>query len=432
MSRVLTNNSSIQTQRSLTFRRLSIIMGNLLEHFDSSLYGFLAPLVGKAFFPSYSPLDQLILTYGIYIITFVARPLGGLFFSQLTYRHGPLKTLSWSLVGLAIPTGLLGLIPSAHQIGILAPFLLVLIRFTQSFCAAGETAIAGYYLIEKVSQSKQIFWSSIYQSSTVVGVLISSSLSGLIFSYSENEDLWRFAFLLGFVLGLWGLWLRFPVQKKDTQAFPPKKTLGAEKTFSCLKTHWKLVLFLIPVYGFSYLTYAVPCIFLNPYLAQIIPFSLATLLHQTSTLLWIDALLLPGVAFFVQRLSWGKTLLGGSLLFAGGAFTLFISLPYGSLLMIFLLRLTMVIGGVGFTVALMPWTLDRYPPRDKYLLHSISYNLGTELFGRTTPAICFCLYALTQHPASPLIYILALTLTSLSLIMWFESFQGKRKQAFLS
>ncbi|HCC24151.1 MAG TPA: hypothetical protein DEP85_01380 [Holosporales bacterium] len=414
--------------RSLTSHRWSIVIGNLLEHFDSSLYGFLAPCVGKAFFPSYSPLYQLILTYGVYIITFVARPLGGLFFSHLTYRYGPLKALSWSLVGLALPTGLLGFIPSAHQIGILAPCLLILIRFAQSFCAAGESAIAGYYLIEDTSQSKQISWSGIYQSSTILGILMASSLSGLIFAYSQNEDLWRFAFLLGFILGLSGLWLRFPFQKKEIQGLSFETFPGDERTFSRLRTHWKLILFLVPVYGFSYLTYSVPFIFLNPYLEQITPISLATLLYQTSSLLWIDALLLPGVAFFTQRFSSVKTLLGSSLLFAAGASTLLISLPYGSLLMIFLLRLMMVIGGGGFLSALLPWTTRLYPPRDKYLLHSVSYNLGTELFGRSSPAICLWLYAVTQHPSSPLIYILALTLTSLSLIIWFEVSQRPRNR----
>src|ERR1700722_20152040 len=73
------NDQELQSpQPSLTSHRWSIVIGNLLEHFDSSLYGFLAPLVGKTFFPSYSPLYQLILTYSVYVVTFLARSLGGI------------------------------------------------------------------------------------------------------------------------------------------------------------------------------------------------------------------------------------------------------------------------------------------------------------------------------------------------------------------
>lgn len=428
MSNVLKTTQRASIRRSLTSHRWSIIVGNLLEHFDSSLYGFLAPLVGKAFFPNHSPLYQLILTYGVYIVTFFARPLGGLVFSQLTYRHGPLRTLSWSLVGLAIPTGLLGLIPSATQIGILAPGLLVLIRFAQSFCAAGESAIAGYYLIERASQSKQISWSGMYQSSTVLGILMASSLSGFIFSYAENDDLWRYAFFLGFGLGLWALWLRFHHQRKRIETLPASFTY--EKTMSRLKTHWKLVLFLVPVYGFSYLTYSFPLVFLNPYMAQISPLPISDLMSQTSSLLWIDALLLPIVALLFQRLQWIKTLVGCILLFAVGASLLLICLPYWSPLLIFLLRLLMVMGGIGFTVALIPWTASLYPSSHKYFLHSMGYNLGTELFGRSTPAICLWLYALTQHPSSPLIYVLTLSLTTIGFIIWFEAFYLRKKGSY--
>lgn len=405
-----------QAQRSLKSHRWSIILGNLLEHFDSALYGFLAPLVGKAFFPDFAPLYQLILTYGIYIITFLARPLGGLFFSKLTYHYGPLRALLWALMGVATTTGLMGLLPDAHQVGILAPFLLISVRFMQSFCNAGESAIAGYYLIEKLSKTKQMSWSGIYESSTVLGILMASTLSSLILSASENEELWRFAFLLGFALGIWSLWMRFSCQREEEIAPPPSH----KKILPCLKDNWKLVLYLVPIYGFSYLTYSIPCVFLNPFLAQTTPLTLSTLMQQTSSLLWLDALLLPAVAFLVQRFHWHKTLLWCALTFALGACSMLIFFPYHSLSAIFLLRLVMVMGGVGFTAALIPWTASLYPIRDKYLLHSVSYNIGTELFGRSAPAICLSLYALTNHSSSPLIYILSLTSVTLGFIFWLQ------------
>jgi len=414
-----------QTERSRKSYQWSIVIGNLLEHFDSSLYGFLAPLLGKVFFPDFSPLYQLILAYSVYVITFVARPLGGVFFSKLTYRYGPWRTLLASLMGVAMATGLMGLIPEARQIGILAPCLLICIRFGQSFCAAGESAIAGYYLIEKSSKNQQMPWSGIYQSSTVLGILMASSLSTLILTSAENENLWRVAFLLGFVLGIWGLWMRFHHQKEE-MAETSSSVRSYERILPRLRTHWKLVLCLIPIYGFSYLVYSVPLVFLNPFLAQTTSIPLSTLMEQTSTLLWLDALLLPGIALLAHRFNWFKTLAGCAIFFTLGATILLVCLLQSSLLMIFIGRLVMVVGGVGFATALIPWTASLYPPRDKYLLHSVSYNMGSELFGRSTPAICLWLYALTNYPSSPLIYIVGLTIIALGLMLWLQFFHVGR------
>jgi MFS family permease len=403
------------THRSIRSYRWSLIIGNLLEHFDSSLYGFLAPLIGKAFFPGFSLLYQLILAYSVYLITFLARPLGGLFFSKLTYHYSLLKVLSWSLIGVAMATGMMGLIPGAAQIGIMAPCLLVSVRFMQSFCAAGENAIAGYYLIEKCSKEQKMPWIGIYESSTVLGILAASSLSSLILLSSDDQELWRYAFLLGFVLGLWALWMRLRYQEEDTV-----RALPHERVFSRLKVNWRLVLCLIPIYGFSYLTYSIPFVFLNPFVAQTTSLSLPILMQQTTSLLWLDALMLPGVAWVVKHLSWHKTLLGSAVIFALGACILFIRLPDISLLTLFLLRLVMVSAGVGFTAALIPWTASLYPPRDKYVLRSVSYSIGSELFGRSTPAICLWLYALINHPTSPLFYIVGLTIVTFGLILWLQ------------
>jgi MFS family permease len=396
-------------------QRLSIILGNLLEHFDSSLYGFLAPLLGEAFFPSFSPLYQLILTYSIYAVTFIARPLGGIFFSKLTYHYGPLRTLSWSLLGVAITTGMMGLIPGAQVIGILAPCLLVITRLLQSFCAAGENAIAGYYLLERTSTNQQVSWSGIYQSSTVLGILMGSSLSALILASPFSADLWRLAFIFGFVLGIFGLWMRFQLQSDISFSAGSFKPVY-EKIWPRLKQNKKMILCLVPVYGFTYLTYSIPFVFLNPYLSKVTPVSLPLLMQQTTILLWIDALFLPVIALLAQRWPWKRVLCICVLVFTVTAFILLHSLDHASFSSIFIGRFIMVMAGIGFASALMPWTAALYPPKDKYLLHSVGYALGSELFGRSAPALCLWLYAVTENSIAPLFYIGPLALVTLLML----------------
>ncbi len=403
--------------RRLPLHRWSLVIGNLLEHFDSSLYGFLAPVLGEVFFPQFSPLYQLILAYSVYLVTFVARPFGGLFFSKLTYSQGPLKPLVWSLVGVALATGFMGLLPSAYQIGVFAPCLLVFVRFFQSFCAAGESAIAGYYLIEKEDVTKQISWSGLYQSSTMIGILIASSVSSMILLSPSAQDLWRYPFIAGFILGAWAVWMRLSAPEDPPETFA---SISYKETFKRLMTYPHLVAGLIPVYGFSYVVYSIPFVFLNPFLTKTTSLPLSALLQQTTTLVWVDGLLIAVAALVIQYFQWIKSLLGALLLFVLGASILFTSLPHLSLVSIFLLRFILVIGGIVFCTALIPWTAKLYPASDKYLLHSVGYNFGSEIFGRSTPAICFWIYALTEHPSSPLLYILMIAGFSFTLILFLE------------
>ncbi len=398
-------------------KKWSIILANLLEHFDSSLYGFLAPIIGATFFPDETPLYQLLMAYSVYAITFVARPLGGIYFSKLTYQYNAFHILMFSLIGVALSTGIMGILPSPHQIGFLAPLLLVMTRFCQSFCAAGESAIAGYYLIETTTKEKQVSWSSYYQSSTVIGILLASTVSTFILN--EYKEFWRVAFILGFGLGVWTLVMRYYHGKIEGQQ--PSFLYAEQKVIPCLKAHRLLILSLVPIYGFSYLVYSFPLVFLNPYLALISPTPLSTLMQQTNSLLWLDALLFPAIAFCIQRVDWMKTMTWSAILFSLSAAILLIFLYRESVFILYGLRLCLVIAGISFAAAVIPWTASLFPPADKYLLHSVCYNLGSELFGRSTPFICFWLYGMTNHPTSPLIYVFSLSIVAVGLISTLQS-----------
>lgn len=402
--------------RSCFSHKWSIILANFLEHYDSALYGFLAPLLGKTFFPEASPLYQMILVYGIYVITFAGRPLGGIFFSKLTYKYDPFNVLLASLIGVAIATGMMGILPSSKHIGIFAPLSLVFVRFVQSFCAAGESAIAGYFLIEHVEQKKQISWSSFFQSSSVIGILAASSLSTYVLN-SANE-LWRMAFLLGFVLGIWAIGMRFYFGVGPT--ISPIKLNKKAKFFPGVKKHGLLIISLVPIYGLSYLVYSFPLVLLNPYISLIGPTPLSTMMEHTNILLWVDALIFPIVAICFQKFDWAKVMVLSAAFFALCAAFLLTFAYKESITMIFICRFLLVSAGVCFAATLIPWTNRLLPQQDKYLVHSISYNLGSELFGRSTPFICFWLYGLMNNPSAPLIYIFSLTFIAVIFVMGLE------------
>ena len=150
-----------------TKKDLSILIGNTLDHFDTSLFGFLAPIMAPVFFPAQDYIVQLILTYGILVTSIITRPLGAIIFGIAARKHGPVVSLSYSLIGVAITTFAIGCIPSFNNIGIAAPILLTIIRMVRGVFSSGEITVAKLYIMENKPQVLALKASSLYQTSTV-------------------------------------------------------------------------------------------------------------------------------------------------------------------------------------------------------------------------------------------------------------------------
>jgi MHS family proline/betaine transporter-like MFS transporter len=100
------------------------------------------------FFPSQNPAAGLIATYGVFAAGFLMRPLGAAFFGWFGDRYGRARTMQISVTMMALPTVLLGLLPTYAQVGLLAPVLLVVLRLLQGVSVGGEFSSSATYLVE--------------------------------------------------------------------------------------------------------------------------------------------------------------------------------------------------------------------------------------------------------------------------------------------
>jgi MFS family permease len=128
---------------SMSNRRMlvSCFLGTTIEWYDFLVYGFLAPLAfNTLFFPSLSPLAGTIAAFGVFAVGFAARPLGGVFFAHFGDRVGRKPIMVSTLILMGASTTLMGLTPTFAQIGIVAPVVLVALRFLQGFSLGGESA----------------------------------------------------------------------------------------------------------------------------------------------------------------------------------------------------------------------------------------------------------------------------------------------------
>src|SRR3990167_3553637 len=96
-------------------------LGNLFEHYDTALFGFLSPFLAPLIFPKQDPLVALILTYALIPIGMVVRPLGSLVFGLIGDIYGRRQALFLSLAGMSLVSDSIAFTPTYLQIGLLTP-----------------------------------------------------------------------------------------------------------------------------------------------------------------------------------------------------------------------------------------------------------------------------------------------------------------------
>jgi MFS family permease len=180
------------------------LIGTTLEQYDFVIYGTASALVfSKIFFPSISPEAGLIASFSAYAVGFLARPLGGLFFSHFGDRLGRKWVLVTTLLFMGGATMAIGLLPTFEQIGIWAPVLLVLCRFFQGFGAGAEQSGGATLLTETAPDGTRGRFSSLI----MVGAALGTALGALVWigvqTLAPAEMLtwgWRVVFLSSIVV----------------------------------------------------------------------------------------------------------------------------------------------------------------------------------------------------------------------------------------
>jgi metabolite-proton symporter len=209
-------------ERSILKVALAALAGSSIEWYDFFIYGTAAALVFPSlFFPGFGDLAGTILSYSTFAVGFVARPVGGLIFGHFGDKFGRKRALVTALILMGIGTTAIGLMPGYATIGILAPILLVTLRFLQGVCIGGQWGGAVLLATESAPSEKRGFYGSFAQMGVPVAVLISNIIF-LIIAASLGDDAlvawaWRIPFLLSVLLI--GLGLYIQLRLEDTPAF---------------------------------------------------------------------------------------------------------------------------------------------------------------------------------------------------------------------
>lgn len=133
-------------------------MGSLLEMYDFSLYGFLAPILALLFFPSHHRYTSFLATFAVFAVGYLMRPLGSFIYGHFGDRLGRKRTLIYSILMMAIPTFLIALLPTFSTIGYWAPIGLLVVRMIQGIAVGGEFSGATLFLAEHARSHRRGFF----------------------------------------------------------------------------------------------------------------------------------------------------------------------------------------------------------------------------------------------------------------------------------
>ncbi|GAB1575269.1 MFS transporter [Bordetella petrii] len=199
---------------------LASVVGSFVEWFEFSVYGYLASILGKVFFPASAPGTQLVASLAAFAVAFFARPFGGFLFGPIGDRYGRKQVLTATILMMAVATFAIGLIPSHGTIGIAAPILLVVLRLLQGISAGGEGSGAAIFVAEYCPDRRRSSITSWIQVGCISGFAFGAIVTTLLTYFFTAEQIhqwaWRLPFLLALPLGAIGLYIRNHLEETPT------------------------------------------------------------------------------------------------------------------------------------------------------------------------------------------------------------------------
>jgi MFS transporter, MHS family, shikimate and dehydroshikimate transport protein len=227
-----TRERALQDSDRSQLRQVAVasFIGSLVEWYDFFLYGIATALVfGPLFFPSSSDLASTLAAFATFAVGFFARPIGGIIFGHIGDAVGRKSALVITLVTMGTATFLVGILPTAEQIGYWAALALVILRLLQGVAVGGEWGGATLLMFEHAPAGRRGFYGSIPQMASSAGLMLATGLlyllNGVLSDGAFQAWGWRIPFLASILLVAVGIFIRIRVP--ETPEFEELKQQGA-------------------------------------------------------------------------------------------------------------------------------------------------------------------------------------------------------------
>ncbi|WP_334133591.1 MFS transporter [Acinetobacter schindleri] len=365
-------------------------LGGALEFYDFVIYVFYAKLISELFFPStLSPFWAMLNTYGIFAAGYFFRPLGGVVMAHFGDLIGRKRLFSLSILLMALPTLMIGIMPTFESIGYAAPILLLLMRVLQGIAIGGEIPAAWTFVSEHVPERRIGIANGVLTAGLSLGILLGALMSlfiSLQFSEAEIKDwAWRIPFILGGIFGFVALYLRSYLKETPVfKAMQAKKELAKELPVKQVLAKHKTGI----VIGMLFTWFLTGCV-------VVLILAMPNLLVGAFGFERADAFKMQSAAIVMQmvgcvlagvladRFGAGRVILLGSLLVAAMAGIFYNSLGHVAPSTVFMLY--MLLGLSSGTVGMVSYSMVKmFPAQIRFTGISFSYNLAYAIAGGIT------------------------------------------------
>ncbi|XKH55231.1 MFS transporter (plasmid) [Citricoccus nitrophenolicus] len=193
--------------------------GNILEWYEWSAYAVFAPFIAQVVFEPSSTAAGILATFGVFAVSFLFRPLGGILFGWLADRKGRKFVLIFTMLMMSAGSLIIGIMPTYHAVGVWSAVILLAARVIQGFAHGGESATSTTYVAEIAPSARRGLWSSVVHIAIVGGSVLAYGLGAVITTTFGDQAVldwaWRVPFLIGAVAALGVLYLRRHMDESD-------------------------------------------------------------------------------------------------------------------------------------------------------------------------------------------------------------------------
>lgn len=405
-------------------------LGGALEFYDFVIFVFFATTMGALFFPADMPgWMRMVQTFGIFAAGYLARPLGGVVMAHFGDLSGRKRMFMLSILMMAVPTLLMGLLPTYAQAGVLAPLLLLLLRLLQGAAIGGEAPGAWVFVSEHVSPRHRTLACGALSAGLCAGILLGSLVARAVNAAFDEATLlawgWRVPFVVGGVFGLLAMVLRRQLHETPVFAeLQARRALAAELPLkTVLRAHGGTVL-LAMLLTWLLTAAVVVTLLMMPTLLQGlgVPRGEALAGNTWAILACVVANLVAGV--LADRFGKGPVLVLWSVLLGSAAWLFYDGVLAGAYSP---LLYALAGAGVGLTALVPAIAVDGFPAPVRFSGLSFGYNVAYAIAGGLTPVLLSL--AMRDNPAAPMHYLAAMAVLGVGLGLFVAIRDGARPHA---
>lgn len=407
-------------QKKSANKVLGTFLGTIIEYYDYSLYGFSAAIIAEKFFsPATDQLTKLVNVFAVYAVAYLSKPLGAYIFGRIGDKYGRKKALSFTIIGIIIPTLIIGLLPDYSTLGVWSTIILVLCRFMQGIFIAGEYDGAAIYVIEHLGPKYQFTASAITRCTGVIGLLSGIGVTNFFNAHIFPDWSWRIPFLLSVPWGLVTLYYR---QKFDeTPEFKKAGSNNSIQKFNVLiRKQWKNILPLIFLAGGFGATYQIAIIFMKQYLPLVLPATGVIMSSFSVLIVLCFAVFMPIAGFIADRIRVNivlKTALISTII-ASIIFTIAVEYQMTNLGLFASLMLAASVAP--FNALAHSVVIKSFAVRERYRVISFGHTIGSMLMSGTANYICLLVIKKYNFTLFPILYICIFSVLAYSMTLLYD------------